>query len=72
MWIWSVPLTGTPSGNEDWQKEMVNGSQSHVLKGLKEGLAYKVRVVAQSHTDQTVHRSEELVVTVPGEAPVWP
>ncbi|XP_026774957.1 neuronal cell adhesion molecule a isoform X10 [Pangasianodon hypophthalmus] len=55
-------------GDEDWQKEMVNGSQSHVLKGLKEGLAYKVRVVAQSHTDQTVHRSEELVVTVPAMA----
>ncbi|XP_046715098.1 neuronal cell adhesion molecule a isoform X3 [Silurus meridionalis] len=56
------------NSDEDWQKEMVNGSQSHVLKGLKEGLAYKVRVVAQSHTDQTVHRSEELVVTVPAVA----
>ncbi|XP_026774950.1 neuronal cell adhesion molecule a isoform X2 [Pangasianodon hypophthalmus] len=56
------------NSDEDWQKEMVNGSQSHVLKGLKEGLAYKVRVVAQSHTDQTVHRSEELVVTVPAMA----
>ncbi|XP_047675607.1 neuronal cell adhesion molecule a isoform X9 [Tachysurus fulvidraco] len=55
-------------GDEDWQKEMVNGSQSHVLKGLKEGLAYKVRVVAQSHTDQTIHRSAELVVTVPAIA----
>ncbi|XP_076863324.1 neuronal cell adhesion molecule isoform X11 [Brachyhypopomus gauderio] len=57
-----------PKGDEDWHKEMVNGSQSHVLKGLKEGLAYKVRVVAKSHADQTVHRSEELVVTVPAMA----
>ncbi|KAM9496583.1 neuronal cell adhesion molecule-like isoform 3-T5 [Clarias gariepinus] len=56
------------NSDEDWQKEMVNGSKSHVLKGLKEGLAYKVRVVAQSHTDQTIHRSEELVVTVPAMA----
>ncbi|XP_047675598.1 neuronal cell adhesion molecule a isoform X2 [Tachysurus fulvidraco] len=56
------------NSDEDWQKEMVNGSQSHVLKGLKEGLAYKVRVVAQSHTDQTIHRSAELVVTVPAIA----
>ncbi|TSK13410.1 Neuronal cell adhesion molecule [Bagarius yarrelli] len=56
------------NSDEDWQKEMVNGSQFHVLKGLKEGLAYKVRVVAQSHTDQTVHRSAELVVTVPAVA----
>ncbi|XP_076863319.1 neuronal cell adhesion molecule isoform X6 [Brachyhypopomus gauderio] len=56
------------NSDEDWHKEMVNGSQSHVLKGLKEGLAYKVRVVAKSHADQTVHRSEELVVTVPAMA----
>ncbi|XP_035391159.1 neuronal cell adhesion molecule-like isoform X4 [Electrophorus electricus] len=56
------------NSDEDWQKEMVNGSQSHMLKGLKEGLAYKVRVVAKSHADQTVHRSEELLVTVPAMA----
>uniref|UniRef100_A0AAR2IRQ1 Neuronal cell adhesion molecule n=1 Tax=Pygocentrus nattereri TaxID=42514 RepID=A0AAR2IRQ1_PYGNA len=56
------------NSNEDWQKEMVNGSQSHVLKGLKEGLAYKVRLVAKGHTDQTVHRSEELLVTLPAMA----
>lgn len=68
LWIWPVHLTGTSSGNEDWQKEVVNGSQSHVLKGLKEGLAYKVRVVAKSHTNQTVHHSKELLFTVPGEA----
>ncbi|XP_062849046.1 neuronal cell adhesion molecule-like isoform X1 [Trichomycterus rosablanca] len=56
------------NSNEDWQKEMVNGSQSHVLKGLKEGLAYKVRVVAKSHTNQTVHHSKELLFTVPAIA----
>ncbi|XP_066524767.1 neuronal cell adhesion molecule-like isoform X4 [Hoplias malabaricus] len=56
------------NSDEDWQKEMVNGSQFHVLKSLKEGLAYKVRVVAKGHTDHTVHRSEELLVTVPAMA----
>ncbi|XP_030631261.1 neuronal cell adhesion molecule isoform X15 [Chanos chanos] len=56
------------NSQEDWKKELVNGSQSHVLKGLKEGLAYKVRVVAMGHADQTVHRSEELLVTVPAMA----
>ncbi|XP_072528298.1 neuronal cell adhesion molecule-like isoform X9 [Salminus brasiliensis] len=56
------------NSGEDWQKEMVNGSQSHVLKGLKEGLAYKVRVVAKGHADHTVHHSEELLVTVPAMA----
>uniref|UniRef100_A0A673L3Q6 Neural cell adhesion molecule L1 n=1 Tax=Sinocyclocheilus rhinocerous TaxID=307959 RepID=A0A673L3Q6_9TELE len=48
-----------------WHKEKVNGSQFHVLKGLKKGLAYKVRVVAQGHDDQAVHHSEELLVKVP-------
>uniref|UniRef100_A0A8C1PWD5 Neural cell adhesion molecule L1 n=1 Tax=Cyprinus carpio TaxID=7962 RepID=A0A8C1PWD5_CYPCA len=36
--------------DEDWHKEKVNGSQFHVLKGLKKGLAYKVRVVAREST----------------------
>uniref|UniRef100_A0A8C2KWI8 Neuronal cell adhesion molecule n=1 Tax=Cyprinus carpio TaxID=7962 RepID=A0A8C2KWI8_CYPCA len=48
-----------------WQKEKVNGSQFHVLKGLKKGLAYKVRVVARGHDDRAVHHSEELLVKVP-------
>uniref|UniRef100_A0A8C7P2N8 Neural cell adhesion molecule L1 n=1 Tax=Oncorhynchus mykiss TaxID=8022 RepID=A0A8C7P2N8_ONCMY len=53
-------------GEEDWQKEYVNGSQAYVLKGLKEGLSYRVRVVAKGHDDQAVlHQSEELLVTVP-------
>uniref|UniRef100_A0A8C8GPP1 Neuronal cell adhesion molecule n=1 Tax=Oncorhynchus tshawytscha TaxID=74940 RepID=A0A8C8GPP1_ONCTS len=52
--------------NKDWQKEYVNGSQAYVLKGLKEGLSYRVRVVAKGHNDQAVlHQSEELLVTVP-------
>lgn len=46
----------------------MNGSRSHVLKGLREGLAYKVRVVARDRDNQTVHHSEELLVKVPGEA----
>uniref|UniRef100_A0A8C2KCF3 Neuronal cell adhesion molecule n=1 Tax=Cyprinus carpio TaxID=7962 RepID=A0A8C2KCF3_CYPCA len=50
--------------DEDWQKEKVNGSQFHVLKGLKKGLAYKVRVVARGHDDRAVHHSEELLVKV--------
>ncbi|XP_049330467.1 neuronal cell adhesion molecule isoform X5 [Astyanax mexicanus] len=56
------------NSDEGWQKEMVNGSQSHVLKGLKEGLAYKVRLAAKSLANQTVHHSEELLVTVPAMA----
>uniref|UniRef100_A0A672M5J3 Neural cell adhesion molecule L1 n=1 Tax=Sinocyclocheilus grahami TaxID=75366 RepID=A0A672M5J3_SINGR len=51
--------------DEDWNKEKVNGSQFHVLKNLKKGLAYKVRVVARGHDDQAVHHSEELLVNVP-------
>lgn len=39
-----------------------------MLKGLKEGLDYKVRVVAKGHSDQTVHHSEEILIKVPGEA----
>ncbi|XP_013981249.2 neuronal cell adhesion molecule isoform X4 [Salmo salar] len=53
-------------GEEEWQKEYVNGSQAYVLKGLKEGLSYRVRMVAKGHDDQAVlHQSEELLVTVP-------
>ena len=62
----NVPPAG--EGEEEWQKELVNGSQNYMLKGLKEGLSYRVRLVAKGHSDQTPHRSEELLVTVPGEA----
>lgn len=72
----TVPPAG--EGEEEWQKELVNGSQNVMLKGLKGGLAYRVRLVARGHHDQPLHHSEELVVKVPGEAvpgrspPPWP
>lgn len=70
-------LCWKPSGDEsladeDWHTEMVNGSQFHVLKGLKKGLAYRVRVVARGHDDRAVHLSEVLLVKVPGEASSQP
>ncbi|XP_042351444.1 neuronal cell adhesion molecule-like isoform X4 [Plectropomus leopardus] len=52
-------------GEEEWQKELVNGSQNVMLKGLKGGLSYRVRLVAKGHHDQPLHRSEELLVSVP-------
>ncbi|XP_067357760.1 neuronal cell adhesion molecule-like isoform X5 [Channa argus] len=55
-------------GEEEWQKELVNGSQNVMLKGLKGGLSYRVRLVAEGHHDQPLHHSDELLVTVPGEA----
>ncbi|XP_037110283.1 neuronal cell adhesion molecule-like isoform X2 [Syngnathus acus] len=53
---------------DEWRKEPVNGSQNFMLKGLKEGLSYRVRLVAQGHADQEPHRSKELTVTVPAVA----
>ncbi|XP_026221669.1 neuronal cell adhesion molecule-like isoform X5 [Anabas testudineus] len=55
-------------GEEEWQKELVNGSQNIMLKGLKGGLSYRVRLVAKGHHDQPLHHSEELLVTVPAVA----
>lgn len=46
----------------------MNSSQTVMLRDLKEGLSYRVRLVARGHLDQPLHLSEELVVTVPGEA----
>lgn len=62
----NVPPAG--EGEEEWQKEFVNGSQNVMLKGLKGGLSYRVRLVAKGHQDQPLHCSKELVVKVPGEA----
>jgi len=62
----NVPPAG--EGEEEWQKKLVNGSQNVVLKGLKGGLSYSVRLVAKGHHDQLPHLSEELLVSVPGEA----
>uniref|UniRef100_A0A4W6DAC4 Neural cell adhesion molecule L1 n=1 Tax=Lates calcarifer TaxID=8187 RepID=A0A4W6DAC4_LATCA len=45
--------------------ELVNSSHSHMLKGLKPGTSYKVRVVARDPADPTVHSTDEVVVTVP-------
>ncbi|XP_029909465.1 neuronal cell adhesion molecule-like [Myripristis murdjan] len=55
-------------GEEEWQKEFVNGSQNYMLKGLKEGLSYRVRLVAKGHSDQVPHHSDEQVVKVPAVA----
>lgn len=63
----SVDVPPAGEGEEEWQKELVNGSQNVKLKGLKVGLSYRVRVVAKGHHEQPLH-SEELFVTVPGEA----
>ncbi|XP_062317465.1 neuronal cell adhesion molecule-like isoform X3 [Osmerus eperlanus] len=56
------------NSEEEWHTEYVNGSQTYLLRGLKEGLSYRVRVVARGHSDQAVHHSEELLVTVPAMA----
>ncbi|XP_056907092.1 neuronal cell adhesion molecule-like isoform X6 [Takifugu flavidus] len=53
---------------EKWQRELVNSSQTVMLRGLKEGLSYRVRLVARGHLDQPLHLSEELLVTVPAVA----
>uniref|UniRef100_A0A673BSB1 Neural cell adhesion molecule L1 n=1 Tax=Sphaeramia orbicularis TaxID=375764 RepID=A0A673BSB1_9TELE len=42
-------------GKEDWKKELVNGSHSHMIKGLKPGTSYRVRVVARDPAVPTVH-----------------
>ncbi|XP_058500556.1 neuronal cell adhesion molecule-like isoform X2 [Solea solea] len=55
-------------GEEEWQKELVNGSQNVVLKGLQGGRSYRVRLVAKGHHDQPLHHSKELLVTVPAVA----
>ncbi|XP_068580129.1 neuronal cell adhesion molecule-like isoform X9 [Cebidichthys violaceus] len=55
-------------GEEEWQKELVNGTQNVMLKGLKGGLSYRVRLVAKGHHDQPLHLSKELLVSVPAVA----
>nr|XP_043876399.1 neuronal cell adhesion molecule a isoform X3 [Solea senegalensis] len=53
------------NSKEDWKKELVNGSHSHMIKGLKPGTSYRVRVVARDPTDATIHSTDEVLVTVP-------
>lgn len=38
-----------------------------MIKGLKPGTSYKVRVVARDPNDPTVHSTDEVLVAVPGE-----
>ncbi|KAM6895813.1 neuronal cell adhesion molecule a isoform 2-T2 [Xenentodon cancila] len=52
------------NSKEDWKKELVNGTHSHTIKGLKPGMSYRVRVVAKDGAEQ-VHSTNEVVVTVP-------
>ncbi|XP_051912000.1 neuronal cell adhesion molecule a isoform X3 [Hippocampus zosterae] len=56
------------NSKEDWKKESVNGSRSHILKGLKPGTSYRVRVVARDPAGPTLHVTNEEVVTVPAVA----
>ncbi|XP_031721458.1 neuronal cell adhesion molecule a isoform X7 [Anarrhichthys ocellatus] len=53
------------NSKEDWIKELVNGSHWHMIKGLKPGTSYKVRVVARDPADPTVHSTDEVLVAVP-------
>lgn len=63
----NVPPAG--EGEDDWREVPVNGSlQAFLLRGLKAGPSYRVRLVARGgDPHQPAHLSEELVVTVPGE-----
>lgn len=38
-----------------------------MIKGLKPGTSYKVRVVARDPNDPSVHSTDEVLVAVPGE-----
>ncbi|KAM6986359.1 neuronal cell adhesion molecule a [Aplochiton taeniatus] len=53
------------NSKEDWVRELVNSSQSHMIRGLKPGISYRVRVVARDQADASVHSTEEQVITVP-------
>uniref|UniRef100_A0A8D3C942 Neural cell adhesion molecule L1 n=1 Tax=Scophthalmus maximus TaxID=52904 RepID=A0A8D3C942_SCOMX len=61
----SSPSTTPFLGKEDWKRELVNGSHSHTIKGLKPGTSYRVRVVARDPSDPAVHSTDEVLVTVP-------
>lgn len=39
-----------------------------MIKGLKPGTSYRVRVVARDAADPAVHSADEVLVAVPGEA----
>lgn len=63
---WSLRWHLSP-GKEPWKTEFVNGTRTYQIKGLKPGISYRVRVVAKDHSDATVHSTEEMLITVPGE-----
>ncbi|XP_055078328.1 neuronal cell adhesion molecule-like isoform X3 [Periophthalmus magnuspinnatus] len=50
---------------EEWRRELVNGSQNFVVRGLKAGVSYWVRLVASSVPDLPPQHSQELLVSVP-------
>uniref|UniRef100_A0A8C7XWN3 Neural cell adhesion molecule L1 n=1 Tax=Oryzias sinensis TaxID=183150 RepID=A0A8C7XWN3_9TELE len=60
----SFPSIANTIGKEDWTKEWVNGTHSHMIKSLKPGMSYKVRVVATDEAER-MHSSKEVPVTVP-------
>ncbi|KAM4874310.1 neuronal cell adhesion molecule isoform 13-T15 [Thomomys bottae] len=61
------PDVGAGKGNEEWRKEIVNGSRSFFgLKGLMPGTAYKVRVGAEGDSDFV--SSEDVFETGPAMA----
>ncbi|KAL0968765.1 hypothetical protein UPYG_G00271400 [Umbra pygmaea] len=51
------------NSEDEWYRVYVNGSESYVLNRLKDGLSYRVRVVAMGNG--RLHQSEELLVMVP-------
>ncbi|XP_051547368.1 neuronal cell adhesion molecule a isoform X1 [Myxocyprinus asiaticus] len=53
------------NSKEPWKTEFVNGTRTYQIRGLKPGMSYRVRVVAKDHSDETVHSTEELLITVP-------
>ncbi|KAM9705456.1 neuronal cell adhesion molecule a isoform 2-T2 [Menidia menidia] len=53
------------NSEENWRKELVNGTHSHTIRGLKPGTSYRVRVVARDGADGTAHSTNEVLVTVP-------
>uniref|UniRef100_A0A667Y950 Neural cell adhesion molecule L1 n=1 Tax=Myripristis murdjan TaxID=586833 RepID=A0A667Y950_9TELE len=48
--------------------ELVNGSHSYLLKGLKPGTSYRARVVARDQADSMVHSTKEVTIAVPAVA----
>ncbi|KAL2103118.1 hypothetical protein ACEWY4_002286 [Coilia grayii] len=56
------------NSKDGWTKEFVNGTQTYLIRGLKAGMTYRVRLVAKDHADRMLHRTDELVIKVPAIA----